>query len=400
MSQKLTFDVIFLGGGVAGIWLHTIAKQLGYHSLLLSKAPLGAEQTIHSQGIIHGGTKYNLSLAAIQTMPAIRAMPRRWQACLDGVANPHVLGNTNLDLRAVRLLSKYHYLWTQKEWHQKITAMLMTKALHARATAIIDPQYPFSAKYNSLFCLQEFVIDVPQMLSCLLDPLTMRLTKITPQQLVFDANDQLYIKLGKQQLSANSIVLTAGTGNEMLLQPINAHFGNRVRMQRRPLHMLALYDKQLPHVFAHAVEVDTVPRLTITTHFNADQQAIWYLGGKLAEQGVTQDAEKLIERGANELHTLLPALTLKQPRWKTLRIDRSEIAQSKRRRPEGAQLSHLGGNVLCASPTKLTYAPQLGDQFADWLHHQGQTPIKKPPNYHALTLPRQMIATSFYYHLR
>ena len=48
------------------------------------RASLGGEQTIKSQGIIHGGAKYALHGALTGASEAIADMPRRWREALAG----------------------------------------------------------------------------------------------------------------------------------------------------------------------------------------------------------------------------------------------------------------------------------------------------------------------------
>jgi len=61
MSQPLELDVAIFGGGVAGLWtLARLIKQ-GFNAHLFECNQLGAGQSIASQGIIHGGTKYALT---------------------------------------------------------------------------------------------------------------------------------------------------------------------------------------------------------------------------------------------------------------------------------------------------------------------------------------------------
>ena len=54
-------DVVIVGGGIAGLWILSALRAEGYQTILLEKDALGAGQTLASQGIIHGGTKYALT---------------------------------------------------------------------------------------------------------------------------------------------------------------------------------------------------------------------------------------------------------------------------------------------------------------------------------------------------
>src|SRR5690606_38800165 len=60
MSQALSTDVLIVGGGIAGLWLNARLRRAGFATLLVEKGSLGGGQSVKSQGIIHGGTKYAL----------------------------------------------------------------------------------------------------------------------------------------------------------------------------------------------------------------------------------------------------------------------------------------------------------------------------------------------------
>ena len=102
MSQPLSTDVLIVGGGIAGLWLNARLQRLGYSTLLVERGSLGGEQSVKSQGIIHGGAKYALHGALTGASEAIADMPRRWREALSG--------SGELDLSGVRLLSEAHYL--------------------------------------------------------------------------------------------------------------------------------------------------------------------------------------------------------------------------------------------------------------------------------------------------
>ena len=61
MSNTLSTDVVIIGAGIAGLWLHHRLNKMGFHALLLENKSIGNAQTLSSQGIIHGGSKYALN---------------------------------------------------------------------------------------------------------------------------------------------------------------------------------------------------------------------------------------------------------------------------------------------------------------------------------------------------
>ena len=59
-KSTLKPDILILGGGIAGLWLINRLNAAGYQCLLLESHTLGGDQTLASQGIIHGWLKYAL----------------------------------------------------------------------------------------------------------------------------------------------------------------------------------------------------------------------------------------------------------------------------------------------------------------------------------------------------
>ena len=84
VRQTITCDVAIIGGGIAGLWLLNRLVNDGYNALLFEQTALGGEQTVASQGMIHGGIKYTLSGTLSGASEAIADMPAHWQACMEG----------------------------------------------------------------------------------------------------------------------------------------------------------------------------------------------------------------------------------------------------------------------------------------------------------------------------
>ena len=129
-------DLLIIGGGVAGLWTLNRAVKAGYSALLVEKGALGGGQSVHSQGIIHGGTKYALNGTFTRAASAIAAMPARWRACL--------AGQGELDLSEATRLSDATYFWSKATLGAKLTSFLASKALRGRVEALASkfPLYP------------------------------------------------------------------------------------------------------------------------------------------------------------------------------------------------------------------------------------------------------------------
>ncbi|MBT3870957.1 MAG: FAD-dependent oxidoreductase, partial [Gammaproteobacteria bacterium] len=86
------FDTVILGGGIAGLWLLSLLRKQGFEAILLEKKGLGSEQTLASQGMIHGGIKYSLAGAMTGASESIADMPLRWRSCLEGTDSVNLEG--------------------------------------------------------------------------------------------------------------------------------------------------------------------------------------------------------------------------------------------------------------------------------------------------------------------
>jgi glycerol-3-phosphate dehydrogenase len=80
MTNNVKVDIAIIGGGIAGLWLLNSLQAKGYSAVLFEKNALGSDQTIASQGMIHGGVKYALSGALSGESEAIVNMPDHWKA--------------------------------------------------------------------------------------------------------------------------------------------------------------------------------------------------------------------------------------------------------------------------------------------------------------------------------
>ena len=93
----MNVDVLIVGGGIAGLWLLAELRAAGVNALLATDE-LGKGQTIASQGIIHGGTKYALTGKLTGATLAIGDMPRIWRSALNGEGA--------VDLKRVNILTE------------------------------------------------------------------------------------------------------------------------------------------------------------------------------------------------------------------------------------------------------------------------------------------------------
>jgi len=161
MPESLSTDVLIVGGGVAGLWLNARLRRQGFATLLVDKGTLGGGQTVKSQGIIHGGTKYALSGALTGASEAIADMPRRWREALEGKGE--------LDLSGVRLLSDAHYLWSPGTLAGNLTSFFASKAVRSRVGQVKGDELPPALQHpkfkGKVYRLSELVLDVPSLIA-------------------------------------------------------------------------------------------------------------------------------------------------------------------------------------------------------------------------------------------
>jgi glycerol-3-phosphate dehydrogenase len=386
MSDSLSTDVLIVGGGVAGLWLNARLRRLGYSTLLVDKGVLGGGQSVKSQGIIHGGTKYALSGALTGASEAIADMPRRWREAL--------AGNGELDLSGVRLLSDAHYLWSPGTLTGNLTSFFASKAVRSRVGQVKGSELPPALQdprfKGKVYRLSELVLDVPSLIQRLAElsgPGLLKAERIEPLR---ENGELTGLVVDGRSIRAQRIVLTAGAGNAELLNALGLA---QPAMQKRPLHMVIVKAPTLKPLYAHCLGGGSKPRITVTSHPAEDGEWVWYLGGDLAEAGgVARDEAAQIAAAKKELAELVPWIDLSAAKWATLRIDRAEPAQSALARPDNAFLAEQG-RLLVGWPTKLALSPDFADRVEGALVRDGIQPQPLAP---LPELPRPAITRPFW----
>jgi glycerol-3-phosphate dehydrogenase len=367
MSQALSTDILIVGGGIAGLWLNARLRRLGFATLLLEQDSLGGEQSMKSQGIIHGGAKYALHGALSGASEAIADMPRRWRAALSG--------SGELDLSGVRLLSEAHYLWSPGTLAGNLASFFASKAVRGRIDPVKGAELPIALQHpefkGKVYRLAELVVDVPSLIQRLAELGGDSLLAATDIQPLHEAGKLRGLRVDGREVRAQRIILSAGRGNAELLERLQQQ---QPTQQLRPLHMVMLKSARLKPLYAHCLGGGAKPRITITSHPASDGQWVWYLGGDLAEaEGVARDENAQIEAARHELAHLLPWLDLSDARWASLRVSRAEPAQNALLRPDSAFLSAQDA-LLVGWPTKLALAPDFADRVLAHLEHEQVRP--------------------------
>lgn len=362
MAQTYTSDVVIIGAGIAGLWLHNRLNNIGIHSLLIENKQIGHAQTLSSQGIIHGGAKYALNGILSRATQAIGDMPARWKACLSG--------HGELDLSQAKHLTDHQLLWSKDKVSSKMMSFFASKALSSRMQQVsksVAPELFQAAGFNgTLYELDEPVLDIKTVLKALVTPWQERIVQLTADTpIAFQKTDSAVnaIQLGDEvTIEAQQFVLTAGEGNEALLNSLNIE---KPKMQRRPLQMVLCKakdaSKSLPEIFAHSLGSGSKPIATITSHQDNTGNIVWYIGGDIAERGVGKSFEQLTAEAQKLLSEILPWFDMPELQWATHNVNRAEPKQSSLTRPDTAFVETVN-NVHIAWPTKLALAPDLSDK--------------------------------------
>lgn len=368
------FDIIIAGGGIAGLWTLAQLRHQGYNAILLEKNTLGGGQSMASQGIIHGGSKYALAGAISQATSNISQMPQRWQQALTG--------DGPVNLSAVKCLSDAQYLVPSSGIDSKLLSFLGSKSMSSFTESTKARNLPAAYRQAGIqrnsFRLNETVLDTGSLFATLLAQYRPYIFQATVDaEQISQQDDGVSLALPAQTLHCKRLVLAAGAGN--------ASLPDTDPMQSRPLHMVMLKDQQLPLIYAHFIGRSSKPLLTITAH-PTDNGTVWYMGGDLAENGVELDEPQQIDKARQLLHKLLPDLSLSdQHRFACLRISRAEPRQSSLLRPDDAHVRKHGA-IIAGWPTKLALAPRFADQVQQQLdiapsgHTQAiALPLAQPP---------------------
>lgn len=365
--KSYTTDVVIIGAGIAGLWLHHRLNKMGIHALLLENNTIGNAQTLSSQGIIHGGAKYALNGILSKATQAIGEMPARWKKCLSGEGD--------VDLSQAKVFAEHQLMWSKDQLSSKMVSFFASKALSSRMQTVDKPDRPALFQQpnfkGALYQLDEPVLDIASVIQCLVEPWQDRIiqfasdTKITWQQ---NNGNVQSLQLGDDiKITAQQFVLTAGEGNEGLLKSLNI---KKPTMQRRPLQMVLCKAKNkaqaLPAIYAHSLGSGSKPIATITSHYDKDGNVVWYIGGNIAEQGVDKSFEKLTSEATDLLQNIMPWFKLPELTWATHAVNRAEPKQSGFSRPDTAFVESKN-NVHIAWPTKLALAPDLADKVIEKL---------------------------------
>lgn len=368
----LSVDVAIFGGGIAGLWLLATLRNNGFNAVLFEADEISAGQTRYAQGIIHGGTKYTLTGSLSASAQAVAAMPGFWQDCLQG--------RGALDLQDVKVLSDHQFMWSTSGLTSKMAGFFASRVMRSRTVEVKANDRPQAFQNKAfkghVYRLNEPVVDTSSLVKVLSGPHAEAIFSFDwAQGVQLQNQNATRFTLASEQHGAINVetavsVFTAGKGNESLLQAFN-RLGPA--MQIRPLVMVMIRGGLPGPLYAHCLGASMNPRITITSHYDAQGDLVWYVGGQLAEDGPKRSTAEQISVAKQEMNALFPWLDFSKVQWGTLAIDRAEPKQADGSRPEGVY-AHYDNNIITAWPTKLALAPKLTEAIVQLLQRHNIKP--------------------------
>lgn len=360
-------DVVIIGGGIAGLWTLARLREQAYSVVLVESGAIGGIQSIASQGIIHGGTKYALGGKLGDSAKAIGNMPAIWNDCLSG--------RGEINLSGVKINTRKQLMWSTQGAVSKIAGFFAGKMMQDRMQQLDRKDFPppFDSQdfKGVVYELNEPVLDTASLMSELYSQYA---DYCLSANVSFEQGDPGIVICSQEnrhdelRIEASQIVLAAGAGNADLLQKLQR---NMPRMQKRPVHM-TMIKGELPAIYAHCLGSGATPRVTITSTA-VDGQSVWYIGGQLAEAGVKLDRQQQIDASKKELSQVLPWIDFEYMQWSTLLLDRAEIETPGHKRPESS-FTEADDGVITVWPTKLAFAPKAASSVLNLLKQQGISP--------------------------
>lgn len=344
---------IIVGGGISGLWLAAELKARGLPFVLLEQKALGSGQTLASQGMIHGGTKYALDGLLTPAATAIGQMPARWRRAL--------AGEGTFDLSAVQIERDNQLLWSRESLAHQLVGFFASKAMRSRMQRIQpSDEEAFKEGFTGhLYRLSEPVLKLDTLIPAFVTLLGDHVFQAQAQRLRVDTNGRVKGIETDQGTLEGQVILCAGEGNEALLNASGLHTPS---MQRRPLAMsVCTLAHPIPPVFGHQLGLGNKPKLTVSTHRLEDAQCL-YLGGGLAEDGVHHTDAEQISATQDALDDGLGWLKPQVASIHVFRVNRAEPATGQGSRPDHAYVTEVAG-ALVAWPTKLALAPALADEI-------------------------------------
>jgi len=346
-------DVVIIGGGVTGLWCRWRLASAGYSVVLIERTKLGDGQTVASQGILHRGVKYALSSGAVRAAAAADESAKAWDEAMSGRSGP--------DLSHVEVVARNMLMWTNAGLLSKLTGAIASKVMtsHVGPAEADDIPTFVNMRGRSVYRVAETVINPVSVLQHLAASASGPILRADVRSIV-PGPERTSVLTSDGDFDAGAVVLSAGEGNGGLLELLKQKPDEW--MQRRELHMVSASGAP-GMLFGHWIaSASDKPRLSITSA-NVDGVIHWYIGGDLAESGVTHRIDDQIEAAKNELEICFPGLDPDAWKFKTVRISRAEGKDAAGKRPDAPVVRAIEGTrAIAVWPTKLVMAPAAAEE--------------------------------------
>lgn len=329
-------DIAIFGAGIAGLWLLHTLKQRGYDVILIERKSIGCGQTIAAQGIIHSGLKFSLAGKVSSLAQSISAMPDRWRDHL------------KTDLHAAKLNAKSHQLLIPQGFFGGLTKLVAQQALGNNVHEITQDNWTQDIKSSgfkgSLIYMDEPVLDVPSLIKALAEPYRDCIKKA----------DETVLNIITPKLS----IFTCAESNHEIAKAQKQNDG--LETQKRPLLQGMMKNAPFP-LYGHLVGKTDKPIISITTHKTSNNELVWYLGGGVAERPTNANPFDIYQESLKAFKKYLPNIDFSNAQWAVLPINRIEGKSSTDGWMPDTPTIHRTNNALYCWPTKMTFAPLLGD---------------------------------------
>ncbi len=364
------YDIIIIGGGIAGLFIANRLQRAGYNFILIEKDQLGDGQTLASQGMIHGGQKYALQGKQTQHSQSSAAMPARWDACLSGTGD--------VDLTDVQCLSQSQLMFPAGGQLSPLSVFAAAWAVRGHVQRLEKIPEALMQRHP-VYDMDEKVMETKSLITALANNIKDHIFRGEVQELLPDGQ----IAVSGLALRAQMIIFTAGTGNEDAIKLLKV---KEQHTQRRPLRQIMVRTMN-DALYGHGIISSPKPRVTITSHPVGDNEYVWYLGGNIAEKSVHMTEDQALLFARDEMKDIFPHIDWDEKEWASWLVDRAEPFNTTGNLPPGPSIQQRG-KTLTAWPTKMTFVPQLADLILERLE---QSDIK--PHYHgtAPALPKASI---------
>ena len=293
-------------------------------------------------------------------------------------------GKGEIDLSETEIYTEKQLIWQSQAF---LSSFFTSSLLDLSAKEIFQSQvqklspleYPFWLEQKKkAFWLKEKVINNHSLFQNFYKQQKKNYYQIGAIKNIHICDNFISLETGDVLLKAQKIILAAGQGNVALAKK----FRIKQKIQLRPLKMLAvklslenISNERSPKIYGHCIGKSTKPLFSISTHKRKDGGLVYYLGGKIAEDGVGEEDSKLITEVKEQLKKNTK-FKWEGAEWKSIKIDRAEPEQKKGRLPDEAFIKCFDKTILCF-PVKLALAPQMALDVRNLLKKEKIIPMIK-----------------------